>query len=213
MLGRIWTYVSNNALVSGLLVLLLGNISLWALVKPAGDWLSADAHVMRGAAVLLLLLLLTAGAVILKQASTVRRLRARPTQVIMPSPIPVVNSRVALVETPRPKTFDPDAFKLTPLRCRALLVLSNRVETRTTLRELHDEVFTYEGRYMETNRSNKGRIQQDMEEAASAGIVRIESVPGGVANYYTLTEQGLKWMLGKEAEFKASALLDMTRYA
>jgi hypothetical protein len=80
VLSRIWKYVSNNSLIAGLLVLLIGSGSVWAWVAPARAWLSADAHVMRGALVVLTLLLLTALAIIVRLVTTLRHARAHPPQ-------------------------------------------------------------------------------------------------------------------------------------
>jgi DNA-binding PadR family transcriptional regulator len=111
-----------------------------------------------------------------------------------------------------PEVFDPE-FELTPLRAREVLALLARVETRTTIHDLHEavQVHEYEGRhYIDTSQS-RGRVQQDMDDAERAGIVSVERVPGGTAHYYSLTKQGRGWILLNESLLKGMAAIDMTQ--
>jgi len=109
---------------------------------------------------------------------------------------------------------DPEKFKLSPLRVRALLALLDGVDARITLHDLYESTqrYSYEGGgYVDTNVS-KGRLQQDMEEAANLGIVAITSASGGTSRYYALTEQGRNWVLQNEAVLRPIGREGMRRY-
>jgi hypothetical protein len=114
-----------------------------------------------------------------------------------------------------PVRFDPEAFKMTPLRSRALLALLGRVEARTTLYDLHEAVteYDYEGRHYVDTSQSRGRLQHDMDNAESVGIVTIERLPNGTSHYYALTAQGRDWVLLNETVLKAMAPVDMTQKA
>jgi hypothetical protein len=189
VLGRIWNYVSNNPLIAGLLVLLIGSGSVWAWVAPARTWLSTDAHVMRGVLVVLTLLLFTGVAIIVR---LVRALRHAPQAERQ------VHAR-----------FIPETFELTPARCRALLVLRHRVDARTTLHDLHERV-THDGTQVD-RQTTEAHLQHDMEAAEHAGIVSIERSPGGYGDHYRLTTpDGRDWVLDKQGELQAEAGKGMT---
>jgi DNA-binding PadR family transcriptional regulator len=103
-----------------------------------------------------------------------------------------------------PARFAPETFELTPPRCRALLVLRHRVDARTTLHDLHNLV-TDDGTHID-RQTTKAQLQHDMEAAERAGIVSIERVPGGYADYYRLTiPAGRDWVLSKQHELQAEA--------
>lgn len=232
MLARIWNYVSNNPLVAGLLVLLVGSGSAWAWVAPARVWLSADARVVRGALVVLVLLLLIAVTVILRLTTALRRERhrmqpaappgfepyrfERPMQA-PPQPASLTTSAAALPltklvpmptqELPTAVQLAPETFKLTPSRCRALIVLLHRVDQRTNLHELRELVVT-DGHHEEQYPTSKAQVLQDMEDAERAGIVSIERIDK-LTQLFSLTPDGRRWSLGKERSLQTQALKGM----
>jgi hypothetical protein len=113
-------------------------------------------------------------------------------------------------ELPAAVQFAPETFELTPPRRRALLVLRHRVDARTTLHDLH-ELVTDDGTHVD-RQTTKAQLQHDMEAAERAGIVSIERVPGGYADYYRLTiPAGRDWVLSRQHELQAEAGKGMTR--
>lgn len=233
VLTRIWNYVSNNPLVAGLLVLLVGSGSAWAWVAPARAWLSADVRVVRGVLVVFALLLLIALAVILRLAAALRRERDRTQPVVAPPPgfephqqflRPMEASQVGSVTTssaalmpmptqelPAPvQQFAPETFKRTPNRCRALLAMLQRVDARTTLHELH-QLAAGGGVYNVQDLVTKAQLQHDMEDAERAGIVSIDRA-GTLTQYYNLAiPNGRDWVLANQEELRREALKGVTR--
>jgi len=209
MLGRVWNYVSNNALVSGLLVLLIGSGSVWALVKPAGDWLSADAHVARGSVVVLVLLLLTAAAIIYRLVVTLRRERTRAQAAATPQ---VARHAYLRPMQPTPETlpkFAPETFQLTPVRCRALIALRDRVDAITTLENLYR--FATRGPTWADVSTSKAQIQHDMEDAERAGIVSIERAGGYTQHFRLTTPDGRDWVIREQENLRKLGASDLKR--
>jgi hypothetical protein len=190
----VWVSLTKDLIKDGLYAV-LGLLLVSALVKSARDWLLADSHVVRGAVVLLVVALLIA-------VASIVRARNQTSAPAAPQATPQA-----------PVRFNPDAFELTSLRCRALLWLLQRVEARIVLHDIHEAVQTYDydgHHYVDTSQS-RGRLQHDMEDAERAGIVSIERVPGGTSNYYGLTAQGRDWVLLNETALQAIAPVDMTK--
>lgn len=160
---------------------------------------------------------LEAASVIVKEPSGYYGLTPHGRNFVLDYPgIKNVDEARAAPEEPlkAPAKFEPEKFSLSPLRVRALLALLDGVEARITLHDLYvsTQRYSYEGgRYVDTS-VNKGRLQQDMEEAANLGIVVITSVSGGTSRYYALTEQGRNWVLQKEVVLRPIGRIEMRRH-
>ncbi len=125
---------------------------------------------------------------------------ALPVERLVPMPTREVPARLQ---------FAPETFELTPPRCRALLVLRDRVDARTTLHDLYERVVD-DGTHID-RQTTKAHLQHDMEAAELAGIVNIERPPSGYGDYYKLTTpQGRDWVLSKQGELQAEAGKGMT---
>jgi hypothetical protein len=104
--------------------------------------------------------------------------------------------------------FDPEKFTLTPPRCRALLALLHRIDSKTSLNDLHASVVT-DGSNVDT-KTSKAQVQQDMDDAADAGIVSIERI-GDYTQYFRLAPTGRDWVLSNENKLKSEASKGMAK--
>jgi len=175
-----------------------------AAVQPVRDWLLDDSHAPHYAVVLLLWLLLIAVAGLARLAYTLRNERNQGNR----------SPQVAAVEpqaTPQvPARFAPESFKRTPSRCRALLSMLQRVDSRTTLQELQ-HLANGGGVYDVKDIVTKAQLQHDMEDAERAGIVTIERV-GTLTQYFNLViPDGRDWVLKNQEELRREAFEGVAR--
>jgi hypothetical protein len=182
--------------VLGLPVVLVVAATLWHSI---GNWLLGDSHMLHWAVLLLVWLLLIAFAVAARLAYMLQRERA-------------TRSAATPAEQPRASVkFAPETFDLSPARSRALLVLRQRVDARTTLHDLFQLVTDQDDNI--DARLTKAQLQHDMEAAERAGIVSIERL-GTLTQYHNLTiPAGRDWVLTKQNELQSEAKKGMTRKA
>jgi hypothetical protein len=114
------------------------------------------------------------------------------------------------VEPEEPARFAPETFALTGPRCRALLALLNRVDSITSLHDLHQIVTERRGEYMDVT-TTKAQLQHDMDDAARAGLVWIEQIGTYTQRFQLTIPAGRDWVLGKQAELNREAAKGMTR--
>lgn len=108
------------------------------------------------------------------------------------------------------KKFDPEIFRLTPPRCRALLHLSDRIDAITTLYELHTLVTQGTPGYVDPE-TNRSQVQHDMEAAEEAGLVRIDRV-GEYTHHYQLTiPDGRDWVITYQAHLRTIGRQEMKK--
>lgn len=167
--------------------------TLKADFSTASTWFQAPAQLSHLNVGLLLALLVVLSAVAVWLALMLRKGR-REEQRVAEEALKVPSVSVK---------FDPDGFTLTPPRCRALLVLADRIDARTTLHELHTLVTT---RGYDIDRSlSKAQLQLAMDEAEQAGLVRIDRL-GTFTQYYNLTvPEGRNWVVRNEDMLKDEA--------
>jgi hypothetical protein len=106
--------------------------------------------------------------------------------------------------------FEPDKFELTPPRCRALLTLLHRVDSKTTLHELHTWVIGDVAAAV-AKPISKGELQRDMDEGERLGLVSIDRF-STLTHYYNLTiPKGRDWVLSKEGELRVEGSKGLIR--
>jgi hypothetical protein len=168
-----------------------------AAVRPVGDWLLGDSHMLRFGVVLLVWLLLIAIAGLARFAYMRNHERTSSTAAT-----PKEQPRAPLI-------FAPETFERTPPGCRALLVLRHRVDARTTLGDLHQLIADTDG--CVDRQTTKAQLQHDMEAAERAGLVSIDRALS-LTHYYNLTiPEGRDWVLSKQHELQVEAGKGMTR--
>lgn len=181
----------------------------WSDVKPyfapVGRWLAEPECVTHGQQLLALVLTLVVvggGAMLFFWAFLKWRLK------ITREVVEAIKKQRAAAVAAAPK-FDPESFELTPIRCRELLALLRRMESRTTLNQLHSLIID-DGEWFDPDTSN-AQVQHDMEDAERAGLVRTERLPeAGAASTYSLTiPDGRDWVLENEAHLKGARHLGM----
>lgn len=184
-------------------------------ITEVGRWFNQPVRFTHGDVVNTVLSTLIAALSVTAAYIFLRRLKPKPPEVPIevptstPEPPPDLS---ALQPDPRiaslpPRKFEPDSFTLTPPRCRALLVLLTRVDSITTLHDLHQAVAEF-GIYADPE-IHKGQMQHDMDDAERAGLVEIDRI-GDYTRRYRLTQpDGRDWVLSKQADFKAKGVKGM----
>lgn len=191
---------------------------LWAPFGATSAWLAAPARLTNWDFIQLSLILIAlnylAGGRRLRRVKDLAmrnisnhedRLRDIEDHVTRPSVEPQAAPQVSASESQK---FEPEAFDLTPPRCRALMGLLQRVDAQTTLHDLHQMVVQVG--MMRDTRTTKGQLQHDMEEAEALGIVSIDRV-GTLTAYYSLTSKGRDFVLTVEKELRRIAAAGMQR--
>lgn len=200
---------------------------LWSPFRAGFAWFAAPAHLTRWDVILIVLGLVALDYFLLKGLRRVKELamgnisnhemrlewiehpEKRPRYQVAAEPQADTQPPARGEPKSLPK-FEPEKFKLTAPRSRALLGLLQRVDARTTLDDLYRFVVPAAGPYVDMDTS-KGQLQSDMEEAERLGIVSIDRI-SALTHCYSLTApDGRDWVLRSKPKLLAEAPKGMKR--
>jgi hypothetical protein len=196
MIKRVWTYVSNNALLSGLVLLGLGAwwkwsyvkvllTALWTLLAGFGDWLMGTTEVSR--VVLLADLLVLAALVSLAALQWYRSWASSAREAAPPGP-----PAAAPEEAPTAELKVTDGFTPSDLQLTASHVLLEYYPRKLQLPDLAAGMQQVTG--MRVRVAPQAEIAQHMEAMVRWGAASIDH-PGSEQAYYGLTQDGRDFML------------------
>jgi hypothetical protein len=189
MLHRVWNYISNNALISGFVLLSISSVGWASLAKSTSHWFWAVAGISRGGVLIWALVTLASVVVIYKLVVSLRaERRVMAREVVLQQSKSVATGRVPVA----PPKVDASGLERTPLVFDALTLLLDRYGEWTGLYQLERELrqgmlYRASGTMPIAARAQVARV---MDAAERAGVVRSDPIHG-----YQMTPHGRNWML------------------
>lgn len=217
MLGKVWNYVSNNPLLSGLVILAISSIGalLGSVAKPTEHWFWEKTGITQGEALLIVLAALGFIWTIAILMASLHRARAAAMAVSAAAATAMADATAQMADvTAAAKAAERIARSRMPANVSALVAQKvgegfewsdrRRALMRSLLRrdgELieRDELFGLVAAWYKQNPlTARAEFARDIEDAERASIVKVLRAVG-YANY-TLTPEGRNWLLSQNLD-------------
>lgn len=224
MLGKVWNYVSNNPLLSGLVILAISSIGalLGSVAKPTEHWFWEKTGITQGDALLIVLAALGFIWTIAILMASLHRARAVATAGSAAAAAAMADATAemadvtaaAKAEAAAAKSAERIARSRMPANVSALVAqkVGEGFEWSDRRRALMRPLLQRDGEviergelfglvaawYIQNLLTARAEFARDIEDAERASIVKVLRAVGHT--YYTLTPEGRNWLLSQDLD-------------